>query len=83
MFFVFELKLVNGVFDVFCLVSSLDKFVSWVVILVNVCFCEFALRHLIVSPVAMASLHAFGWYDVLWIYSCLLVFLVWFLCQVC
>ena len=47
--------------------------VNWVVISVNVNL------FLGVSPVAMAFLHAFGWYDVLWIYSCLFVFL----CQVC
>lgn len=50
---------------------------SCAVILVDVCFCELVVKYLIVSPAAMAFLHAFGWYDVLCMYSCLFVFFVW------
>ena len=48
--------------------------VSWDVIFVNVGFCEFVLKYLIV---AIAFLHALGWYEVRCMYSCLLVFFVW------
>ncbi len=54
----------------------LSLWISLIFILSNVDLLEFVLKYRVVSPVIMAFLTCFGWYDFLCMYSCLFVFLM-------
>ena len=62
-------------FSLFLLIPSLFKFVfEFVCHVVEVGLIRVVLKYLFVSPFAMPFLVPGGWYDLIWMYNCLLVF---------